>query len=124
MNIDLYYPHNIKFYDYITLINIKFINNENTVMYGNYVNNNSGKLATILPQFSKREYQYKDSIVAIFYITNLKRPYRIVKLIVDYIYNTLMKKKIKLLKKEIIKIHIFINLKFIKKDYFCKFKKK
>jgi hypothetical protein len=75
MNIDLYYPHNIKFYDPITLINIKFINNE------------IGKLAAILPQFSKREYQFpKDSIVAIFYITNLKKPYRIVKLINGTIY--------------------------------------
>tara|TARA_B100000035_G_C20929774_1_gene522492 strand:+ start:324 stop:599 length:276 start_codon:yes stop_codon:yes gene_type:complete len=88
MNIDLYYPHNIKFYDPITLINIKFINNENTVMYIHYVNNNEiGKLAAILPQFSKREYQFpKDSIVAIFYITNLKKPYRIVKLINGTIY--------------------------------------
>tara|TARA_B100000214_G_scaffold363178_1_gene328420 strand:+ start:347 stop:622 length:276 start_codon:yes stop_codon:yes gene_type:complete len=88
MNFDLYYPHNIKYFDPIPLINIQFINNEQEVVHIYYIQNKKvGKLATVLPALSKREYQFpKNSKVGIFLMKDLKNPYRIVKLINGTIY--------------------------------------
>lgn len=83
MNFDLYYPHDIKYFDPIPLINVHFVNNEQEVIHIYYVRNkNIDKLATVLPPLSKREYQFPEkSIIAFFLMNDLKKPYRIVKLV-------------------------------------------
>ena len=56
MDINLYYPFGIRFYEPIDFIDIIFINNESTFIFLYFEITN--KLSAILPPFKKRKYQF------------------------------------------------------------------
>ena len=88
MNFDLHYPMNIKYFDNIDLINVKFTNNEQEPIHIHYVRKKKKEdLATIIPGLTTREYQFpENSIVAIYLLKDLTKVFRVVKLKDKIIY--------------------------------------
>jgi len=88
MNYDLQYPINVKYFDNIDLINVKFTNNDQEPIHIYYVLNKKKRdLATIIPGLTTREYQFPtNTIVAIYLLKDLNKVFRVVKLNDKIIY--------------------------------------
>lgn len=84
MDINIYYPFDIKFFDPIQLIKVTFINNLQDCTFIYY--NNKESIGAIIPPLTKRIYNFPiDSIIKL-YIKNGKKFYREIKLKNNMIY--------------------------------------
>jgi len=84
MDIDIYYPFDVKFYDPIRLIKVTFINNLQDCIFIYY--NNKESIGAIIPPFKKRIYNFPVNSKIKIYILNGKYFYREIKLKNNMIY--------------------------------------
>lgn len=90
MNIDIHYPYNVPFYADINFISVKFINNEDHIIYIHFIKKDIlGKLAGMIFPHSEREYNFPEkSIITIITDKKPNRFHCFIKLIdgMKYIY--------------------------------------